>query len=102
MLDRVWFVWQMQDPENRINAIPGQTGSMGGMPGMNHMLADIRPEMNAQDVVNQKKRDHMWKRNAEAGGEVIVELGWTGPAVNIKNLLDQLGGIDGQMCYIYV
>ncbi len=23
MLDRVWWIWQMQDPDNRVNLIPG-------------------------------------------------------------------------------
>lgn len=23
MIDRVWWIWQMQDPENRMNVLPG-------------------------------------------------------------------------------
>jgi tyrosinase len=97
MLDRVWWIWQMQDPENRISKIPGQSQKM---PGMNH-LADIRPPMSALELQEQKKRDLM-KRQAKNPGDVIVDLGWTGGPVPIKDLNDNLGGIGGAMCYIYV
>jgi tyrosinase len=23
MIDRIWWIWQMQDPENRMNVLPG-------------------------------------------------------------------------------
>jgi tyrosinase len=64
MLDRVWWIWQMQDPDNRVDLIPGG----GGIDAEN----------------------------------TIVELGWTAPAVPLSKLNDQLGGNDGQFCYIYV
>jgi len=24
MIDRIWWIWQMQDPENRMNVLPGE------------------------------------------------------------------------------
>lgn len=74
MLDRVWWIWQMQDPENRIDDIPG-AGAMG-MPGMGGM-----------------------RRSVE---DVIVDLGWIAPAVPLANLNDNLGGNGGKFCYYYV
>ena len=104
MLDRVWWIWQMQDPENRVQLIPGQAAM--GMGAMGHnmaaQLADIRPGMSGADIVEQAKRNANWKRQAKSGGDVIVDLGWTGGPVPINQLNDQLGGIGGAMCYIYV
>ncbi|OAA65840.1 putative domain, di-copper centre [Niveomyces insectorum RCEF 264] len=78
MLDRVWWIWQMQDPDNRINAIPG----MGAMP----------MSMSAVEPVG--------RRNAAA--DIIVDFGFLAPPVPLTDLLDQLGGNKGQFCYIYV
>lgn len=84
MLDRVWWIWQMQDPENRINAIP--TGGMAMPP---HQLRD------------EVARHGPYKR-AEDPKDVIVDLGWIAPAIPLLELTDQLGGNKGQFCYIYV
>jgi len=78
MLDRVWWLWQMQDPEKRVPMIP--TGAMPGMPGM--------PGMGFGGAGGQ-------------GGEVI-DLNWSAPKVNVKDVHDSLGGLNGEMCYIYV
>jgi tyrosinase len=78
MLDRVWWIWQMQDPEKRIDLIPG-AGAMG-MPGMGGMR----------------------KRSTGAAAEEIVDLAWVAPPVPLAKLNDNLGGNDGQFCYIYV
>ncbi|KAK6851968.1 hypothetical protein PG995_012093 [Apiospora arundinis] len=84
MLDRVWWIWQMQDPENRINAIP--TGGMAMPP---HQLRD------------EVARHGPYPR-AEDPKDVIVDLGWIAPAIPLLELTDQLGGNKGQFCYIYV
>ncbi len=75
MLDRVWWIWQMQDPENRINEIPGG-GAM------------------AMSLTHTLKRDDR--------GNAIVDLGWLAPPVKLSELNDQLGGNGGKMCYIYI
>lgn len=78
MLDRVWWIWQMQDPENRVDLVPG---------------------MAAQEM------NHPTKREPQAGGsaeDMIVDLGWTAPPVELAKLNDMLGGHDGKFCYIYV
>ncbi len=75
MLDRAWWIWQMQDPETRVGKIPGQAAM-----AMNH------PGMTGQHFAQ----------------ESIVDLGWIAPPVPLADLNDQLGGNGGQFCYIYV
>lgn len=75
MLDRVWWIWQMQDPEKRVPLIP--TGGMAMMPGMG------------------------------TGGtgnpaEELIDLNWSAPKVKVGDVHDTLGGLNGEMCYIYV
>lgn len=77
-LDRIWWIWQMNDPENRINAVPGQ--AMPG--GHNHGRRQTTQPKNALDSV--------------------IDLGWTAPGVRLEEMNDQLGGLGGDMCYIYV
>ena len=71
MLDRIWWIWQMQDPEKRVNLVPG-SGSM---------------QMNM-------KRD--------AAKDIIVDLNWTAGPVKLMDINNALGGLQGEMCYIYV
>lgn len=83
MLDRVWWIWQMQDPENRVNAIPGLGrggGGGGGWPG--HGGGHGR-------------------RQASNGSDIIIDLGWTAPPARLTDLNEQLGGLGGEFCYIY-
>ncbi|CAK7206467.1 hypothetical protein SEUCBS139899_009263 [Sporothrix eucalyptigena] len=72
MLDRVWWIWQMQDPTTRMTAIP-ETGSMSMGP--------------------MKRSD---------AAEIMVDFGFLAPPVALMKLLDPLGGYDGNFCYIYV
>jgi tyrosinase len=80
MLDRVWWIWQMQDPDKRIDLIPG-----AGAIGMFGMGGGMRRE-----------------RRDTAPGDTIVDLGWLAPPVKLSKLNDNLGGNDGQFCYYYV
>lgn len=41
MIDRVWWMWQMADPENRINAISGTRTFNNNPPSANGTLDDI-------------------------------------------------------------
>ncbi|KAL5380133.1 hypothetical protein DPSP01_007936 [Paraphaeosphaeria sporulosa] len=61
MVDRVWWIWQMQDPENRMNVLPDTPA----------------------------KDDY-------------VDLNWTANRTNTWDLLDSIGGMGGEFCYIYV
>ncbi|KAK4176774.1 hypothetical protein QBC36DRAFT_186640 [Triangularia setosa] len=79
MLDRVWWIWQMQDPEKRINAVPGQT-----MPG-GHNHGRKRQTAKPKNVLDS-----------------IIDLGWTAGPLRLEEMNDQLGGYGGEMCYIYV
>jgi tyrosinase len=84
MLDRVWWIWQMQDPENRINAVPGQASMpMPGHGGHGGMAS----------IKGRKRADIH---------DAVVDLGWTAPPVKLMDLNEQLGGLGGELCYIYV
>ncbi|KAF2679670.1 Di-copper centre-containing protein [Lentithecium fluviatile CBS 122367] len=61
MVDRIWWIWQMQDPENRMNVLPE----------------------------NPPKDD-------------FVDLNWTAKKVATWDLVDSIGGMGGEFCYIYV
>ncbi len=73
MLDRVWWIWQMQDPDTRANLVPGS---------------------GAMNMFGMKKRADL--------KDAVVDLGWTAPAVKLLDLNEVLGGLGGAMCYIYV
>ncbi len=80
MLDRIWWIWQMQDPDKRIDLIPGAGAmGMGGMGGV--------------------RRD---RRATTPPGDSIVDLAWLAPPVKLSKLNDNLGGNDGKFCYYYV
>jgi tyrosinase len=61
MVDRIWWIWQMQDPENRMNVLP-----------------ETPPK------------------------DDVVDLNWTAKKANTWDLLDSIGGMGGEFCYIYV
>ncbi|KAI1382841.1 Di-copper centre-containing protein [Hypoxylon trugodes] len=71
-LDRLWWIWQMQDPENRLYAIPN---------------------------VNMTMPMH---KRADDPHKTIVDLEWLGPPINLLETHDQLGGNGGAFCYVYV
>lgn len=72
-LDRLWWIWQMQDADKRLNAIP--TVTMPPMPMMN--------------------------RRADPAN-MTVDMAWLGPEIPLLETHDQLGGNGGAFCYIYV
>ncbi|KAH8765458.1 hypothetical protein F5883DRAFT_630101 [Diaporthe sp. PMI_573] len=71
-LDRLWWIWQMQDPDKRLNAIP--TGTM--------------PPMRRTRRADPTNR--------------TVDMAWLGPEIPLLETHDQLGGNGGAFCYIYV
>jgi len=75
MLDRFWWIWQMQDPDNRIDSWV----SLGTTGGSGH---------------------HHTKRVGPDG--VKIDLEWLAPAINLTEANDQLGGNGGRFCYVYV
>ena len=58
----------MQDPENRMTAVPGAQSP------------DPAVSLTEEDV---------------------VDLEWLAPAVPVSDLLNNIGGYDGNFCYIY-
>ncbi|XXG99739.1 hypothetical protein Hte_006080 [Hypoxylon texense] len=73
-LDRLWWIWQMQDAENRLNVIPNGTMPMPPMKGKRIPV----PE------------------------ETMVDMEWLGPPITLLETHDQLGGNGGAFCYVYV
>jgi tyrosinase len=61
MIDRIWWIWQMQDPDNRMNVLSGNA------------------------PVND-----------------TIDLKWTAEIAKSYDLTNNIGGHDGQLCYIYV
>ncbi|KAH9885553.1 Di-copper centre-containing protein [Xylariomycetidae sp. FL2044] len=80
-LDRLWWIWQMQDPEKRLNALPS------GMPPM--------------DMKKSKKGRRQTEDEDPIANEV-VDLEWLGEPIPLVETHDQLGGNGGAFCYVYV
>ncbi|KAI1080049.1 Di-copper centre-containing protein [Whalleya microplaca] len=72
-LDRLWWIWQMQDPENRLYAVPFVNMTMP-----------------------------MKQRRADNPMDTIVDMEWLGPPITLLETHDQLGGNGGAFCYVYV
>ncbi|KAI5861017.1 Di-copper centre-containing protein [Durotheca rogersii] len=70
-IDRFWWIWQMQDPDNRMYQYPGQTLKSGQTPD----------EFAEKDVIN---------------------INWLAPNVTVKNMMTNIGGHDGNFCFIYI
>ncbi|KAL2272017.1 hypothetical protein VTJ83DRAFT_1388 [Remersonia thermophila] len=83
MLDRVWWIWQMQDPDNRVNAVPGY-GNVAPPPPGGH---------GGHGGHKKQKRQSIW--------DEVVDLGWTAPPAKLMDLNEQLGGLGGEFCYVY-
>ncbi|KAK3312280.1 hypothetical protein B0H66DRAFT_632904 [Apodospora peruviana] len=77
-LDRLWWIWQMQDPDARLNAVPL---IMADMPGMNHGKRQKKP-------VDLDKE--------------MMDIDWIAPPIKLLEAHDNLGGNGGAFCYVYV
>lgn len=74
-LDRLWWIWQMQDAEKRLYALPNGT-----------MPMDMKSH-------RRQMTDPM---------DTIVDMEWLGPPIKLLETHDQLGGNGGAFCYVYV
>ncbi len=72
MIDRVWWIWQLQDLAVRQHVVSGTITMNNDPPSRNGTLADP------------------------------TDLGANGPPVPLGDLLTTLGGNGGKFCYIYV
>jgi tyrosinase len=72
----------MQDPKNRMNAVP-MVGNV-----------DYKPE--ASYVENVKERRQQDPRTA------TIDLEWLAPEIKLMDAADQLGGAGGLYCYVYI
>lgn len=72
MIDRVWWIWQMQDLAVRLKQVSKTITMMNMPPSRNGTLKDP------------------------------LNLGVLAGDVVLENLMNTLGGMDGKMCYIYV
>ena len=74
-LDRLWWIWQMQDVENRLNALPNVS-----------MPMDMK-------LPRQEEEDPL---------DTMVDMQWLGPPIKLVETHYQLGGNGGAFCYVYV
>jgi tyrosinase len=72
MIDRVWWIWQIQDLAKRKDAISGTITLSNVPPSRNTTLEDLQ------------------------------DIGFNAGSVPLKDLMSTLGGLNGEMCYIYV
>lgn len=80
MMDRLWWIWQMQDPENRLNAVVSLGGRQPAPGHEGHGGADGGP----------------------AAGRVF-DLKWLFPdVIDVLEAHDALGGHNGAFCHVYV
>lgn len=86
-VDRLWWVWQMQDPENRLNIIP--TGAQAPGPGHYH-----------GEGKRQVKGDGTYLNNIPE--DAVIDLEYLAPSIPLVEAHDNLGGYGGKFCYVYV
>ena len=57
MLDRLWWIWQMQDPDKRVNAQVTLGGAGGGnrKVDLKWLIADVIPVIEAHDSLGGQK-----------------------------------------------
>jgi tyrosinase len=87
MLDRFWWIWQMQDPDKRIDAWVN-LGTQGGGAGGGHNHGGVK----------RRQRGG----SAKTPEESVIDLEWLAPSIPLTAANDQLGGNDGKFCYVYV
>ncbi|KAK3349056.1 hypothetical protein B0T25DRAFT_233859 [Lasiosphaeria hispida] len=76
-LDRLWWIWQMQDPEARLNAVP----MVGNIVDHNHGK-------------RQRITDPL---------KMVIDLEWLSPVkAKLMEAHDQLGSNGGKYCYVYI
>lgn len=75
-LDRLWWIWQMQDPDMRLNVVP---------------TAET-PPLHA----------HGRRGSDPTGKNTMIDLEFLAPAIPLLEAHDQLGGNGGAFCYVYV
>ena len=71
MVDRVWWIWQLQDLETRQNAVSGTITLATDPPSRNGTLDDL------------------------------TDMGVNGGPYRLGDLLSTMGGAEGSFCYIY-
>jgi len=85
-LDRLWWIWQMQDIDERLNAVP-MYGKAVPMEHAGHEMG--RTKWQGQRVTDPR--------------QMIVDLEWLSLAkVPLMEAHDQLGSNGGLYCYIYI
>ncbi|KAK4207267.1 hypothetical protein QBC37DRAFT_299086 [Rhypophila decipiens] len=89
MLDRLWWIWQMQDPENRINAVV----NLGARP-------------TPTPTPTPEESGHAGHGGGADGGAAagrMIDLKWLAPdVIPVLEAHDGLGGHGGMFCHVYV
>ena len=71
MIDRVWWIWQLHDLERRLVEVSKTLTMNNDPPSRNGTIDDL------------------------------TNLGLLGGDVKLRDLMLTIGGMDGQLCYIY-
>lgn len=87
----------MQDPEKRLRVIP----SAGGMPGHTggHGGSKLRRLLGRVLGGRQSEMGEMYD-NIPKGS--VIDLEFLAPTIPLVEAHDQLGGLNGAFCYVYV
>ena len=72
MIDRVYWLWQVQDLSKRLTEVSGTITFQNNPPSRNGTRDDV------------------------------VELGVNAPGVRLGDLQSTMGGLGGELCYVYV
>ncbi|KAK4447184.1 tyrosinase [Podospora aff. communis PSN243] len=84
-LDRLWWMWQMQDPEERLNAVP----MYGKVIPMDHGAHGAKVKHKRQRETDPNK--------------MVMDMQWLSPLKSpLMEAHDQLGSNGGAYCYIYI
>lgn len=96
MIDRVWWIWQLQDIEARMTAIPGQDPN--APPPLDWATTLFDQYVSAYPhLPGDADFDYEEYLDTDA-----VDFGWLGGPWTLRELADTVGTTGGAFCYIYV
>ncbi|PKS06048.1 hypothetical protein jhhlp_007882 [Lomentospora prolificans] len=96
MIDRVWWIWQLQDPENRMTLVPGQDPKAAAPLDWAGTLFD---HYVSEYPFNPGEAGFEYEEYLDTDA---VDFGWLAGPWTLRELADTVGTTGGEFCYIYV